>query len=172
MVASTDRAFHGNHMLGMGSEATYSGATSLFRRRYFRDLEGVDIVAWGIPYDLSVTNRPGCRFGPRAIRAVSTNLAWEGGPWPWGFDPFETVSMVDYGDCDFDPGFPQEVCEAIYQEARGILKSGAFLLTMGGDHSVTYPLLKAHAERHGPKLVGALDGVGGLAGGAERGEKD
>ena len=146
---STDRAFHGNHRFGMGYEPTYSGATSLFRRQYSRDLEHADIVAWGVPCDLSVTNRPGCRFGSRAIRAASTNLAWHGGPWPWGADPFETINMVDYGDCTFDHGFPDEVANRIYAEARQILESGAFLLSMGGDHFVSYPILKAQAELHG-----------------------
>ena len=149
MVDSTDRAFHGNHQNGMGYEPTYSGANSLFRRQYSRDLEGVDIVTWGVPYDLSVTNRPGCRFGPRGIRAASTNVAWDGGPWYWDFDPFEKLRMVDYGDCKFDPGFPMEIPETIYREAKSILASNAFLLTMGGDHSVTYPILRAQAERHG-----------------------
>lgn len=157
MLTSTDRAFMARDAKGMGYEPTYSGATSLFRRRYSRDLEGVDMVTWGVPYDLSVTNRPGCRFGPRAIRAVSSNLAWDGGPWPWGFDPFETLNMVDYGDCDFDHGFPEQIAGQIEEQAREILKSGAFLLTMGGDHSVTYPILKAQAERHGPISLIQID---------------
>ncbi len=143
--------------MGMGYEPTYSGANSLFRRQYSRQIGNADIVAWGIPYDLSVTNRPGCRLGPRAIRAASTNLAWDGGPWPWGFDPFEIVEMIDYGDCSFDPGFPGEVPEAIYAEAKQILESGTFLLSMGGDHSVTYPVLRAQAERHGPISLVQID---------------
>ena len=63
MVDATDRAF-GHHTQGIGYEPTYSGATSCFRP-YSRDLEGVDIVALGVPHDRSVTNRPGCRFGLR-----------------------------------------------------------------------------------------------------------
>ncbi|WP_170782153.1 agmatinase [Ruegeria arenilitoris] len=157
MVTSTDRAFLAQNEMGMGYEPTFSGATSLFRRQYSRNLEGVDMVAWGVPYDLSVTNRPGCRFGPRAIRAVSTNLAWDGGPWPWGLDPFEILNMVDFGDCDIDPGFPEQIAQQIQDQAREILKSGAFLLTMGGDHSVTYPILKAQAERHGPISLIQID---------------
>ena len=93
----------------MGYEPTYSGITSLFRRKYSRAISDADIIAWGITYDLTVTNRPGSRFGPRAIRAASTNLAWDGGPWPWEFDPFENLKMIDYGDCSFDPGFPEKV---------------------------------------------------------------
>lgn len=157
MVDATDRAILGDKTGPIGYEPTYSGVTSLFRRKYSRDLKGVDIVAWGVPYDLSVTNRPGCRFGPRALREVSTNIAWDGGPWPWGGDPFESITMVDYGDSSFDPGFPMEIQERIYQEAKEILKSGAFLLTMGGDHSISYPVLKAHAERHGPISLIQID---------------
>lgn len=157
MDNTTDRAFTTRDARGMGNEATYSGALSLFRRKYSRDLRGVDMVTWGVPYDLAVTNRPGCRFGPRAIRAVSSNLAWDGGPWPWGFDPFQTLNMVDYGDCDIDPGYPHQIPEQIFEQARAILTSGAFLLTMGGDHSITYPLLKAQAERHGPISLIQID---------------
>lgn len=143
--------------MGIGDETTFSGATSLFRRHYSRNLHGVDMVTWGVPYDLSVSNRPGCRFGPRAIRAASTILAWDGGPWPWGFDPFETLNMVDYGDCEIDPGFPEQIVDQVHSQAQEILKSGAFLLTMGGDHSVTYPVLKAQAERHGPISLIQID---------------
>ena len=54
---------------------TYGGAVSFARRRYSRDLAGADIVISGIPYDNAVTYRPGCRLGPRAIRAGSVQLA-------------------------------------------------------------------------------------------------
>ena len=157
MVDETDRAIFGSPQGDIGYEPTYSGATSLFRRPYSRDLKGIDITTWGVPFDLSVTNRPGCRLGPRGIRAASTNLAWDGGPWPWGFDPFKTLSMVDYGDCSFDPGFPQNVLEEVHAQAKAILASGTFLLTMGGDHSVTYPILRAQAERHGPISLIQID---------------
>ncbi len=157
MIGGTDRAFAGDTRLGMGYEPTYSGALSLFRRQYSRNLANADIVTWGIPYDLSVTNRPGSRFGPRAIRAVSSNLAWDGGPWPWGFDPFEKLAMIDYGDCNLDPGHPMEIIEAIYRQAKEIIDHAPFLISMGGDHSVTYPLIKAHAEKHGPVALIQFD---------------
>ncbi|KAG1702943.1 Agmatinase [Nymphon striatum] len=121
------------------------------------DISKADMVFWGIPYDLSVTNRPGTRFGPRGIRAAATNLSWEGGPWPWGFDPFETLNAVDYGDCYFDPGHPMEILDAIYKEASDILAHDPFLISMGGDHSVAYPLVKAHSEKHGPVALIQID---------------
>jgi len=157
MTRDIDIAISNDKSVAMGCEPTYSGVLSLFRRIYSRDLSGSDITAWGIPYDLSVTNRPGTRFGPRAIRAVSSNLAWEGGPWPWGFDPFQTLCMVDYGDCYFDPGYPESIADAIYSQAADILNRTPFLISMGGDHSVTYPLLKAHVEKHGPLALIQLD---------------
>lgn len=157
MISEPDKALFSDKSKAMGYEPTYSGVLSLFRRIYSRDLSGSDITTWGIPYDLAVTNRPGTRFGPRAIRAASTNLAWNGGPWPWGFDPFETLCMIDYGDCHFDPGFPESIIDAIYKQATEILKQSPFLISMGGDHSVSYPLLKAHAEKHGPLALIQLD---------------
>jgi agmatinase len=65
--------------------------------------------------------------------------------------------MVDYGDCSFDPGVPHSVSDTICAEAKKILDSGAFLLSMGGDHSVSYPLLAAHVEKHGPVALIQFD---------------
>src|SRR5262245_55103633 len=62
----TDNAFLGA-LRGGSLEPTYGGALSFMRRRYTRDLAGVDAVVWGIPFDSSVSNRPGARFGPQAI---------------------------------------------------------------------------------------------------------
>jgi len=149
MITKPDQALNKNAKMGIGYEPTYSGVLSLFRRKFSKDISGADIVTWGIPYDLSVTNRAGCRLGPRAIRAASTNLSWIGGTWPWNFDPFESLTMIDYGDCEFDPGFPMEIETNIYSQAKTIIDQGPFLISMGGDHSVSYPLIKAHAEKHG-----------------------
>ena len=145
-----DRAFTAKGLYGMGSEPTFAGARSFMRRRYSRDLEGVDVVVSGVPLDLATTHRPGARFGPAGIRGASANLAWQGGPWPWGFDPFERLAVIDYGDCVFDHGAPETIVAAIEAHARGILAAGASMLTLGGDHFITYPLLLAHAKVHGP----------------------
>ena len=134
----------------MGNEMPYSGALSLFRRNYSRNLDGADIAVSGVTFDLATANRPGTRFGPRGIREASTNLAWEGGPWPWDFDPFKTLAVVDCGDCAFDNGYPDQIPAAIEKHADTILATGAAMVTMGGDHFITYPLLKAHHRVHGP----------------------
>ena len=152
-----DRAFSARSPFGIGSEPTYSGALSLFRRRFGKDIGGADVVISGLPYDQAVTNRPGTRFGPRAIREVSSQLAWQGGPWRWPFDPFEILNVVDYGDCEFDHGRPGSFPESAETHAQILIASGARMLTLGGDHFCTYPLLKAHAAKHGPLALVQFD---------------
>jgi agmatinase len=151
-----DQAFRDGEGRGSWAEMTYGGALSFARRRYSRDLDGVDIVISGIPYDNAVTYRSGCRLGPRAIRAGSVQLA-ELKHFPFGFDPFETLSAVDYGDCFIDPHHPTGVFDSIESHAAGILESGAMMLSLGGDHSVAYPLLKAHAAKYGPLALVQFD---------------
>ena len=130
-------------------EMTYGGALSFGRRVYSRDLQDVDIVISGIPYDNAVTYRPGTRLGPRAIRAGSVQLT-ELKHFPSGIEPTEILSIIDYGDCMIDPHNPTSVFATIEAHADHILASGAKMLSLGGDHSVAYPLLKAHAKKHGP----------------------
>jgi agmatinase len=137
-------------------EMTYGGALSFARRRYSRELDGADVVITGIPYDNAVTYRSGCRLGPRAIRAGSVQLA-ELAHFPFGFNPFDTLSVIDYGDCFIDPHHPASVFESIKAHADTILASGSRVLSLGGDHSVSYPLLKAHAERYGPMALVQFD---------------
>lgn len=144
-----DHAFTATSPYGTVVEPMYSGATSFLRRRYSRDLTDIDVAVSGIPFDLATTGRSGARLGPQAIRRASVNLAWER-HFPSGIDLFERLAIIDYGDLVFDPGYPERVPETIETHARTILESGAAMLTLGGDHFITYPILKAHAEKHGP----------------------
>lgn len=146
----TDLAFTRESDRGTIVEAAYGGATSFMRRRFSRDLERVDVAVVGIPYDLATTNRSGARLGPRAIRAISSNLAWEEAVNGWGFDPFEQLAVVDYGDFGFDPGRPEQVPAELENQASAVIGTDTAMLALGGDHFVTYPLLKACAAKHGP----------------------
>ncbi|QGX41359.1 agmatinase [Permianibacter aggregans] len=150
-IIKGDGAFRRPSLYGSSIENTYAGALSFMRRRYTRDLTGVDVAISGIPLDLACTFRSGARMGPQAIRAASVQLA-ELKPYPWGFDPFDDLAVVDYGDCYFDAHNPMTIKDSIIDHARTILASGAKMLTFGGDHYVTYPLLKAHAEKYGAPL--------------------
>lgn len=144
-----DAAFRRKSLMGTKVEATYAGAPSFMRRKYTRDLAGVDLAITGIPFDQAVTNRPGTRFGPEAIRKASLQHSW--GPyWPWMFDPFDTLAVADYGDCFFDWGKKELVPASIEAHAREVIDQGTHLISFGGDHFVSYPLLKAHAAKHGP----------------------
>lgn len=144
-----DRAFTADSLYGTVVQPAYAGAQSFMRRKYTRDLTGVDVAVSGIPFDLATTNRPGARFGPQGIRRASTQLAY-GSVWPWGFDPFERLAVIDYGDCHFELGNPDSMLAAVESHAAKIIEAGATMLTFGGDHFVTLPLLRAQAKRHGP----------------------
>ncbi len=149
--AAGDHALLRESLHGTTSEPTYAGALSFMRRKYTQDLKGADLVVTGVPLDTATTNRPGTRFGPRAIRAASTSLAWER-PYGMEFDPFDKLAVVDYGDCYFDFGRPETVPTAIEEHASKIINQGPGLLSLGGDHFVAYPLIKAHARKHGAPL--------------------
>lgn len=143
-----DQAFRKGSLLGRAAEMTYAGTLSFLRRRYSRDLTGADVAVSGIPYDGAVTYRSGARLGPRAIRAASVQLA-ELKAFPFGFDPFDTLAVVDMGDCFIDPHHPETVVDTITDHIAGILTAGAMPLSFGGDHFVTYPILRAIAQKHG-----------------------
>ena len=133
----------------MEQRASYSGHTTFMRRPVADAFAEADVVVTGVPFDVATTNRPGARFGPRAIREQSLQLDW--GPiWPWGFDPFDRLRLVDSGDVDWDWGRPQDMAPAVSGHVGRILGAGALPLVLGGDHYVTLPVLRAVAERHGP----------------------
>ncbi|MCR4377880.1 MAG: agmatinase [Rhodospirillales bacterium] len=144
-----DQAFLKNDPLGRWPELTHAGALSFLRRKYSRDLKGIDVAVSGIPYDGAVTYRSGARLGPRAIRAASVQLA-ELKAFPFGFDPFATLAVADMGDCFVDPHYPEVVIPTIEAHIAKILAAGASPLSLGGDHFVTYPILRAMAKHHGP----------------------
>ncbi len=153
---SIDNAFTAGSMRGAATDPTYAGALSFMRRRYGKDVEGADAVVLGIPFDAAVSNRPGARFGPQAIRRASA--IFDNDPqYPFSRDLFEAMAVVDYGDVLLDYGNHQKTPGLIEAEATKIIMSGAFLLSLGGDHFVTWPLLKAHAARHGPLALVHFD---------------
>ena len=153
---SIDHAFTARGLTGAAGDPTHAGALSFMRRRYTKTLKGADVVVWGIPFDAAVSNRPGARFGPQAIRRASA--IFDNDPqYPFDRDLFEELAVIDYGDCLLDYGNHQKTPATIEREATKILRSGAFLLSMGGDHFVTWPLLRAHAAQHGKLALVQFD---------------
>ncbi len=152
-----DLAFTREGARGLSYENAFGGATSFLRRRYTKDLAGVDLAVTGIPFDQAVTHRPGTRFGPRAIREASTLQPYDP-PHGWdGLDPLGDFAIVDYGDMAFDYAKVAETPDRITRHIGAILDAGAGAITLGGDHFITLPILRAFAERQGPISVIQFD---------------
>jgi agmatinase len=151
-----DHAFRSATLKGGADDPTYAGALSFMRRRYSRDLTGVDLAVLGVPLDVTVTNRPGARFGPQAIRRASA--IFDGDPqYPFGIDIFADIAAVDCGDVALDLHNPLTIPETIEAAARAVLQSDVHLFALGGDHFITWPLIKAHAEKYGPLALVQFD---------------
>ena len=126
-----DRAFTARKTVGSESEPTYAGALSFMRRKFSKDVRGADAVILGIPFDAAVSNRPGARFGPQAIRRASAIFDVDP-QYPFNRDLFEAMSVVDYGDCLLDYGNHTKTPATIEKTAAKILKDAGFLVSLGG----------------------------------------
>ncbi|RVV99322.1 agmatinase [Mesobaculum littorinae] len=144
-----DSAFTRQGLKGRSFENAFGGAASFLRRSYTKDLVGVDLAVMGVPFDQAVTNRPGTRLGPRAIREASLLQPYDP-PWGWDFDPLEEFAIADTGDLAFDYADVAAFPQVLQSRAAQVVEAGAGLLTLGGDHSISLPLLRAVAARHGP----------------------
>ncbi|MGK0500543.1 MAG: agmatinase [Oceanicoccus sp.] len=110
----------------------------------------VDAVVMGVPYDLATTGRSGTRLGPNAIRQASAQLRWEKARYPWTFALQKHLTAIDCGDIIFEDGNSHELADLVTQQATDIFTGGKALLTLGGDHFITLPLLRACHKVHGP----------------------
>ena len=151
-----DDAFTREDLKGLSFENAFAGATSFLRRKYTKDLAGVDLAVTGVPFDQAVTHRTGTRFGPRAIREASTLQPYDP-PYGWDFDPLSEFAIVDYGDVAFDYAKVWETPGLIEAHIRKILAADVGTVTLGGDHFVTFPILKAYAEKYGPLALIQFD---------------
>ncbi|MFC3051321.1 agmatinase [Kordiimonas pumila] len=134
-----------------GMMEPYGGPISFFRLPYAENAAGLDIAVMGIPFDLATTGRSGARMGPRAIREMSLTMAeFPWGVWPWDYHFNDKWKVADLGDVMGFTAYPDRMFNLVEEHADTVLAAGSALLTLGGDHSVTYPLLKAHAKKHGP----------------------
>jgi agmatinase len=112
-----------------------------------RELEGMDVAIVGAPTDDLVSDRPGARFGPRAIRAASCP------PGPHleaKIDAFAELRMCDFGDAPVLPADPARSHAAIQATVGQVVAAGAVPIVLGGDHSIAEPDIRACAAHHGP----------------------
>ena len=132
-----------------GEKPDYAGLLTFGTLPYTQDpaeLEGVDVAIVGAPTDDLVSDRPGARFGPRAIRAASCP------PGPHleaKVDAVAELRMVDYGDAPVVPADPARTHEAIERTVGEVVGAGAVPIVLGGDHSIAEPDIRAVAARHG-----------------------
>ncbi|MCP3675181.1 MAG: agmatinase, partial [Gammaproteobacteria bacterium] len=138
-----------SNLMGANSE-TYANIFTYMGLPLSRDLDNnVDAVVMGVPYDLATSGRPGTRFGPTGIRQASAQLRWEKKRWPYIFELAEKLRVIDYGDIEFDLGKHEQMVSEVEDNAGKIIAAGKILLTLGGDHYITLPLLRAAAKTHG-----------------------
>ena len=132
----------GNEMPRFGGIATF------MRHPGNTDPADLDVAVVGVPFDIGTSNRPGARFGPRGIRDESVLLR------PYNMAtraaPFDSLRIDDTGDVASSPYDLLAAVEAIEAHFDELLGHGVATATMGGDHTVVLPILKAMAERHGP----------------------
>ncbi len=151
-----DTAITREGMKGPSFENTFSGLPTFLRRTFTKDLAAADIAITGAPFDQAVTNRPGARLGPRAIREASA-LQSPDAPFGWGYDVMSEFAIADYGDLAFDYAAPANFPARLEAHIAGILAQDCAAITLGGDHSITLPILRAHAAKHGALALIQVD---------------
>jgi agmatinase len=133
----------------LGDKPDYAGLLTFGGMPYTQDaaeLAGVDVAIVGAPTDDLVSDRPGARFGPRAIRAASCP------PGPHleaGVDATKVLRIVDFGDAPVIPADPVKSHEAIERVVGEAVEAGALPVVLGGDHSIAEPDIRACAKPHG-----------------------
>ncbi|MCQ0091993.1 agmatinase [Roseovarius sp. M141] len=144
-----------NQPLGGNDMPRFGGGGTMMRLPQQPTAEGLDACFVGIPMDIGTSNRTGTRHGPRAIRAESAmmrpyNMAT-------GAGPFAKMQVADIGDVainTFDLKKTVDIITAAYDE---VLKHDVVPLTLGGDHTLTYPVLRSIVKKHGPVALIHID---------------
>ena len=126
----------------------YAGPATFARLPRLDQVAHADVAVVGVPFDTGVSYRPGARFAPSAVREASRLLR----PYHPGLDvsPFERIQVADGGDIAVNPFHIGEAIETIEGAASDLQRDGTRLVTIGGDHTIALPLLRAVSRIHGP----------------------
>ena len=150
---ASDSAF--NQPLGGNEMPRFAGPGTMFRLPSQADAKGLDIAIVGVPLDIGTSNRSGTRYGPRQIRGESVLVR------PYGMAtraaPFDSFQIADTGDValnTFNLTKSIEIIEAHYDR---ILEEGAKTMTLGGDHTIALPVLRAYARKYGKLALVHVD---------------
>jgi guanidinobutyrase len=141
--------------LGGDEMPRFAGPGTMLRLPARASAEGVDVGFVGIPLDIGTSNRPGARYGPRAVRAESALIR----PYNMGTGaaPFESIVVADLGDVAINTFDLKATVEIIERQLDQILETGCRPLSIGGDHTMVLPILRAVAKRHGPVALVHVD---------------
>lgn len=144
-----------NQPLGGNQMPRFGGLASMMRLPVAGSAAGLDVAFIGVPLDIGASNRAGARFGPRQIRAESSlirpyNMAT-------GAAPFDALQVADLGDVPINTYSLEKSVGIITDFYREVLGHGCVPLTLGGDHTIALPILRAVAERHGPVALIHVD---------------
>jgi agmatinase len=134
----------------------FCGVPTFMRLDQSSSLENIDAAILGIPSDSGAPYRTGARFAPNAVRSMSVMLR-PINPYRGGINVFETLRVRDVGDCGVVPGYLEESYRQIEESVRAIVDAGVVPMSIGGDHSVTLPQLRAVAAKHGPLALVHFD---------------
>jgi agmatinase len=133
----------------------FEGIRTFMRLPFVQDFQDVDAAIIGVPFDTGATYRVGARFGPSGIRQESMLLR------PYNpalkVNIFEHLSVIDYGDVPVTPGYFYESHQQITEGANNVLDANVTPIFLGGDHSISWPLLRAVAKKYGPVALVHFD---------------
>ncbi len=132
----------------------YSSIATFFRLPYIDDPEKLDVAIVGIPFDGSAGYMAGPRYAPREIRARSSTIRPHSMK---GVNPFEKHRVADYGDLSTTPFSIEETYKRIEEGIDHLLAHDVIPVSVGGDHGITYPVLKAIGKKHGPVAIIQID---------------
>ncbi len=134
----------------------FCGIQTFMRLPYISDLEeDIDVAVIGVPFDTASSYRTGSRFGPSAIRQMSSTIR------PYNINmkvtSFEHINIVDNGDINIVPGFIDDTYKAIEKHITNVIDKDIVPVCLGGDHSITLAELRAIAKKHGPVALVHFD---------------
>ncbi|MEW9918731.1 agmatinase [Marimonas sp. MJW-29] len=146
---------HKNQPISGNDLARFSGPNTFMRLPAVNDLKGLDVAVVGIPLDIGTSWRSGTRFGPKQVRSESAMIR----PYNLGTGaaPFDSLQVADIGDLAINTFSLSESLRIIQESYEAILNYDAMPLAIGGDHSITLPILRAMAKRHGPVALVHVD---------------
>jgi arginase family enzyme len=125
------------------------------RLPHIQDPRGLDVAIVGVPFDGGTSYRSGARHGPREIRSQSSLI--RSYSYFQKVAPFDRLNVADIGDIDPPPVSIEKAYAAIEAGIGAIADAGARPLVVGGDHSISLPVLRALAKRHGPLALVQFD---------------